>query len=96
MFGLPKPIRWIFIFLGGAIILLDIVNQRDMLSDHPAVENFLFPHIWVVGLALIFLGYGFEKDNNKHSGSGGVDGAPGMGEKKNSPFGDHSSSDGGD
>lgn len=91
MFGLSEKARWVIFFLGGALFLLGVLDYQGMLNNYPTLGLIAFPYIWVIGLAIMFIGYGLPEKSDKPSGSGGVDGAPGMGEKKSGPFGDGSS-----
>jgi hypothetical protein len=90
MFGLSEKTRWILLFLGLVFVVLGILDKQNMLAEYPLIEFIVFPYIWVVGCALIFVAYGFTDESQKYSGSGGIDGAPGLGEKKRGPFGDGS------
>ena len=73
--------------IGASLIVLELLKRREMLTDYPVLELVLFPYIWVLGAILIFVGFGRSKEQ-KHPHGGGVDGAPGFGQKKNSFFGD--------
>ena len=91
MFRLSEKTRWILFFLGVVLVLLGFLDHKGMLNNYLFLNFIAFPYIWVVGIAIMFIGYGFTKESDKPSGSGGVDGAPGLGEKKSGPFGDGSS-----
>ena len=88
MFGLSEKTRWALILLGTVLITLGVLDHKAMLSNYPTLEYVVFPYIWVIGIILAYIGYGFSKEGSKPSGSGGVDGAPY--ETKKGPMGDGS------
>ena len=96
MFELSNKIRLVLFIIGGALVLLGILDNKGLLNNHPILNIIIFPYIWLLGVSLMFIGYGHTKENKKPRGSGGVDGAPGLGEKKGGLFGNNShSGDGG-
>lgn len=96
MFGISEKIRWVLLSLGGAIVLLGFLDHKEMLNDYPTLSFITFPYIWVLGFIIIFIGYGLSEENSKPIASDSGDCAPGLGERKNGPFGDGpSSGDGG-
>ncbi len=88
MFGLGAKIRWALITIGVFIVLLGIAEYNGLFDAYPAIKKYTFPFMWIVGALLIIAGYGFEEKSEKPNGSCGVDGAPGMGERKKGVFGD--------
>jgi uncharacterized membrane protein YgcG len=84
------------IFLGSMLVVVGILEHKNMLDEYPIIKAVIFPYIWVIGCILIYIAYGFKDDTHKSSGSGGIHVTPGLGEKKSGPFGDGSFWGGGD
>jgi uncharacterized membrane protein YgcG len=94
MFGLSEKTRWVIFTVGLLLVALGILEHHNLLDEYPIIKLLVFPYIWVIGCILIFVAYGFE--DSSRNNSGGVDGAPGLGEKKDGPFGDGGFWGGGD
>ena len=97
MHKLSTNIRWTLFFSGGVIVLLSILEHKELLNNYPTLNFIIFPYIWVIGVILMWAGYGFQTEKEKHTGSAEIGSTPGLGKRKSGLFGDGSSwGDGGD
>ena len=95
MFGLNQTTRWILFFTGVFLVVLYGLDHHHLLDPYPLLKALVFPYLFIVGLILIVVGHGFTETQYGPTGSGGVEGAPGCGSKKEAPFADFFGGDGG-
>jgi hypothetical protein len=49
-------------------VVLGVLDQNNILAEHPLIEFIVFQNIWVIGCVFIYVAYGLADDSRKNCG----------------------------